>query len=52
MLSLMRRVASRLSTADVREERLSRPRGVIARMMNCDMNNLNRLTHALGEARY
>ena len=52
MLTLMRRVASRLTVAEDRNERAARSRGVIARMMDCDRNNLERLTHALGEARY
>ena len=51
MINLMRRVASRLAPAEVREERM-RPRGVIARMMDCDRNNLDVLAHALAEARY
>jgi hypothetical protein len=52
MLTLMRRVASRLTVGEDRHERAVRPRGVVARMMDCDRNNLERLTHALADARY
>ncbi len=50
MLSFMRRVATRLSPTEDRDERADpRSRGVIARMMDCDRNNLDRLTRALVE---
>ena len=52
MLSFMRRIAIRLTTHETSDDRAEAPaRGTVARMMHCDMNNLDRLTRALAEPR-
>ncbi len=52
MLSFIRRIASKLSTQD-RDARWDwRSRGPIARMMDCDRNNLELLARSLAGSRH
>jgi hypothetical protein len=52
MLNLVRRLTSRFPAHEVQEERTARHApGLVARMMQCDVNNLDRLARALSEHR-
>ena len=52
MFSFVRHLASRISVHERHDGRSARPAdGPIARMMRCDVNNLDRLARALVEPR-